>query len=212
MNEIKSSKNCFVLIFRYQIFTFCEAEISCLSILILLWFDYYSLFFFIRIYFLGSRILPSSGELLVPLPVLRARAQPETSSSKLNKTSTESQKDVVLKTLATPEKKKQKMSVETNHDGNTSLKSSKNSSPSSKSKPSSSKDTNDSKLCVVNKEKSFFHDIIMVENEDKPEKKDVRTSEPVVISDDDLDFDFYSEIKCTKKKKSVPMIVVSDSE
>lgn len=173
----------------------------------------------------GSRTLPSSGELLLPLPVLRAnvsrngevqsttqnniKKQSVVLGEKKRKLSTDS--DFAKKSkLVKPSSSKELNQTKTEKK---SLKSTQNSKEVIKNnKPSST-----GELCVVNKEKSHFLKNQIINMEDEPEEeKSVKVTEklpePDEASDCELMFDDYEDINYRKKKKSVPMIVVSDSE
>lgn len=155
--------------------------------------------------------MPSNGELILPLPVLKVKLQLKNSVGSRNTvkpdSGTQSPKAVA--------EKEQKLS--------TSAKKGENSMQESSSKSNSvspaAKKAKDLELCVVNREKSFFHSTTVVKTDKTTDKKSKNGTsdisvicDPIEISDDDLDFGSYDEMKYHKRKKSVPMVVVSDSD
>lgn len=170
---------------------------------------------------LGPRNLPSSGELLLPLPVLRAKVETKNAAppdkrpvSKGNQSSTSGEKKRKLSPTSDSPSKSFKASCSKDVSSD-KIKTSKSVNNSLEHKSSPAK----VELCVVNKKKSHFNKVINID-EDKPieESKEIsfevnlKSPEQIVVSDNELDFDDYEEINYRKKKKNVPMIVVSDSE
>lgn len=162
--------------------------------------------------FLGHRSLPSSGELILPLPVLRAKAEIKSASVEANKTNSSKNQPSV-----SGERKRKNSNVSVFDDKKLSLQSPSNGekktrtdSTTSTQRAKSSKLFTTNELCVVNKQKSHFSKAEVVEVEDtRPVTVKEKSPEPIEISDSELTFDDY-EVKRPKKK--VTMVIVSDSE
>lgn len=175
----------------------------------------------LNIFSLGPRNLPSSGELLLPLPVLKAKVEIKNAApkdnkpvSKGNQSSTSGEKKRKLSPTSDSPSKSLKASCSKDISAN-KIKTSKSVNNSLEHKSSPAK----VELCVVNKKKSHFNKLINIDDDDdkliKENKEisfevDLKTTEQIDISDNELDFDDYEDINHRKKKKNVPMIVVSD--
>lgn len=152
------------------------------------------------------------------MPVLRSKVEPKgENSGKSSKCSTPAKSDT-SKTSRTSGIKKRKLSdTESNSIEKSEMKSSKTSNSTSPNKGKQSKGGAEIKLCVVNEEKSHFHNGTVVKSskteenilESNCQNTEEKGSDEILISDEELDFDDY---KITHHKKKVPMIVVSDSD